>query len=528
VNRQRIALSLWAILVKIGRAIARPPRYLWERTKLNFAIYLGRNSLKNQIRRQNRRIGAVALRYRMAIANLPYGEQELGFDTYWWSYSVQLTSQWLLNLTSPSRWRITRLMVEGTARFNDLVEKRDQDVERGDWGDRLWWWLVFGFIGLKENLADALLATGWFLYTRFLRHPRNSQLAALREQLRGLVATQDELVREIKRIISTDGEETPIAAQTRLLQERDKEAKRVAEERDRMNRFRTARENLTRAFEELRAEQAENPIDPEAQLPFPLLETYIQAGFAEMDSLVGEGKPVPGEEYIDAMERTTGELKHSFRFWAESVAQDRQSYSQVMKSLEHIEEDFGKFDPPQQVVRISYLFHEDVPNLWSTAEWDGLRGRLADIREMINQIADFAREFRNWGKKVGATKERVAKVEKTCNDILERYGKEHEVHPSQEWIDAWESFETKALPALAHSDWDTLNECLRKIEEPLKMHEYKVISGLEIAHRLATGKDGQERGEDMTRGTGTRHARARFRAGKEEEQSEARSVSVGE
>ena len=505
--------ALRANLFKIGNAIVSVPKYLLERLRLNRTIYLGRKSLVRTVRDNNLRIEAISLRYRMAIANLPYGEKELGFDTYWWTYSVQITSQWLLNLANPSRWRIRRF--EETA-----WSKKKEDWARPTWRLILWE-IVADISWLTRNLLNAVLAASWFLYMHLLRHPRNSHLTSLREQLRMLVATQEELILEIKRIISADGEETPIAAQTRLLQERDQEAKKKAEEQDRMNRFLTARENFTRAFEELQAEQAENPIDSHAQLQFSILETYIQAGFAEMDSLVGEGKPIPEEKYIDAMNRTIEELQHSFRFWAGSVAKDRQSYGIVMESLEHLKADFGEFDPPPQAVRISYLFREEVPNLWGNAEWSDLQIRLKDIREMLNQIADFAREFRNWGKRVRAIQERVAKTEETRESILGRYGKEHEVHPSREWIDAWKSFETKALPALAQSDWNTLNECLLKIDEPLRVYEYKVISGLELAHRLATGKDDQKKGEDMTRGTGTRFARRRISQGARGEDSPA-------
>ena len=507
------------ILTKIGNAVMWLPRYLLERARLDFEIYLSRNSLKNQIRRQNQRIEAMSLRYRMAIANLPYSEQELGFDTYWWSYSVQLTSLWLLNLVNPSRWRIRRF--EETAWFD----------KKEDWAKprlRRWAWeFVADVSWISRKVLNAVLAVNWFFYTRFLHHPRNAKIAALREQLRGLVATQDELVREIERIISADGEETPIAAQTRLLRERDKEAKRIAGERDIRNRFRMAREDVNRAFAELQEEQADNPIEPESQLPFAAVETYLQEGLAEMDSLVGDGKPAPTEDQINALELTAEDLQHGFRFWAESVAKDRQFYGQVLETLDHLKEDFGEFDPPPQAVRISYLFHEDVPNLWGSAEWIDLKSRLVDIREMLNQLADFAREFRNWGKKVKAIQERVAKTEEMRRKIVDSYGKEHEVPLSEDWIAAWKSFEAKALPALAHSDWNILDECLQKIDEPLRMHEYKVISGSERAHRLATGKDGQKKGEDMTRGTGTRHARARFQAGNEDEQSEARFISAG-
>ena len=513
------------LVLKIKVAVLWLPQYSWERVKLNFAIYFGRGSLKATILRHNRRIEEVMyVHYRMATAHLPYNERELGFNTVRDMEFVRIVSKRLLGLANPSRWRTRRL--EGTAWFARQVKLYERDR---DWADRVYrriWRIISGAIKLAENLLDVPLAGGWFLYTRFLRHPRNSKLAALRNQLQALVISQEELIREFERIISPAGEETPIETSTRQLREQEKETRRIAEETDRRQRFLTARDNLSHAFEGLGEEQARNPIETGTPLSFAAVETYVREALEEAESLLGEGKPAPGEDYITALDLATEDVRHGFRFWAESVAKDRRFYDEVLEAFRNIEEDFEEFNPSPQIVKISDLFRKSVPILWGDARWVDLKSQLTDVREMTNQLAEAARDFRNWGVKVKAIQQRVDETEELRQQIRDQYGEE--VSPSQEWVAAWNTFVEEATPAFAIADWTILDWALQRIEDPLRKNEYKVRSALERLSQIAVGSSGLKKSEDVTRGSGTKHARSRFlKGGNGKGQEELRSISVG-
>ncbi|MDP2734876.1 MAG: hypothetical protein Q8P12_01570 [bacterium] len=480
---------------KIWSAVTWTPKYLWERFQLNREIYLGLNSLKAIVLHQNRGIRKLYdLDYRIVLTRVPYNEPDLGFKTDERMGRVGSASKRLLNLATPPRWRIRQL--EGRAWFDRLVE-RSQREERLDWGDRLYWWILF-------NGSDAILAGCWLVYAGIRHHPRNSELASLRRRLRTLVFHQGELIKLLERITtSADGGETPIETRSRELQEQEEEGRRMAEQQDRMRRFILARNELARAFENLENSQSTDSITAGTRLKFSAVRTYVVKALEEANSLIDEDQR---EDYIIGLKLTTEDVQQGFRFWAGEIAKQQGFFDELIEVFAFIEEQHGEFNPPPQIVKISDLFRKKVADLWGKAQWAELKATVEDIRVMVNQLAEIANSFQSWGKKIAGIQTRVRETEELRSQLKDEYGEE--IPPSQEWTSAWETFQKEGLTAFAEADWENLNAAILTIEDPLRKNEYKVRSALERLSTYVNGSSGKKN-KDVTRGAGTRHARLR-------------------
>ena len=494
-QKKVLRASLKSYGSKIWSAVTWTPKYLWERFQLNREIYLGLNSLKATVLRQNRRIRKLYdLDYRIVLTRVPYNEPELGFKTDERMGRVGSVSKLLLNLATPPRWRIRQL--EGKAWFDRLVE-RSQREERLDWGDRLYWWILF-------NGSDVILAGCWLVYAGIRHHPRNPELASLRRRLRTLVFHQGEIIKLLERITtSADGEETPIETRARELQEQEEEARQIAEQQDRMHRFILARNELARAFEDLEDSQSTDPITAGTRLKFSAAKTYVVKALEEADSLIDEDQR---EDYIVGLKLMTEDVQQGFRLWGGEIAKRQGFFDELIEIFGLIEGQHGEFNPPPQIVKISDLFRKKVADLWGKAQWTELKATVDDIQVMIEQLAEIANSFQSWGKNISEIQTRVRETEELRSQLKDEYGER--VPPSQEWTSAWKTFKEKGLTAFAAADWGNLNTAILTIEDPLRKNEYKVRSALERLSTYVNGSSGKKE-KDVTRGAGTRHARLR-------------------
>jgi len=444
--------ALKAFGSKIWSAVTWLPRNVRERVRLNREIYLGQESLVRTVRSNDRKIEELYLRYRMAVAHLPYSHRELSFGTAQGMGFAGNVSQGAIEAAVPARWWVRRL-----------------------------------------------------------RHPGNAELARMRDRLRMAMETQLSLIGRFERIITRRWRETPIEFVARRLKEREEKERLRAEEQDRINRFETARDRLVQAFEQLESSQEDDPITAGTRLNFKAVETFVQEILEEADALAGKGKPAPDEEYITALGMALEDVQHGFRFWAGEIAKKRGFFDELVDLFGFIEEQHGEFSPPPEIVNISDVFRKEIAGLWGNAQWTDLKSALGDIQGMINHLADIARSFQLWGKRIAEIQTRVQETEELRSQLKDEYGEK--VPPSQEWTAAWKTFQEKGLTAYALAEWGNLEYALNVIEDPLRKNEYKVRSALERLSTYVNGRSALDRSdEDVTRGAGTRHARMRAKS----------------
>ncbi len=366
----------------------------------------------------------------------------------------------------------------------------------------------------------AALAFVLRIFYHAIRRPprgRNRTLRKLRGDLRSLIKSQNELIAKLEYAttpINTEKgrRETPLEFRDRMLTGQEEAAKRRRTEEKQELELQASRDKLENAIRYVNARQqkksqkaGETSITSGARyLKFEAVEAFCKRSLERMTELEEQG--LEHEKLVELVDTLAEGVRIGFEHWAGEVVEVQKFIDEVHEAYQNLQKEYGEFTPPPQMARVLTLFRKEVPELWGDAQWHELQGKLGDIKEMLNNLIDIARQYRVWGDKLKTIMERVEATSEIQRRLKDEFGED--VPASAEWSDAWDRFVEVADPAFDNARWVEFSEALEQIEAPLRKHEYKFSSALERESILATGSSGKKE-EDVTRSAGSRFARRR-------------------
>lgn len=312
----------------------------------------------------------------------------------------------------------------------------------------------------------------------FLNHPKLSELNRQYALVEVALHSQIDLLDAYRLIAATEDGQRPIAHRE---EEIEAEAARLAHEvetNELMVQFGQKVVIVTWSFQELTRRQAEHSFTAGTQLDFRSVDLFYQAVIAEANHVAEMGE-VPSEDILELLDAADEALRinsqNSFYFWAGEVARLQHYYDEVRTSFIHIVEDFvadNDFVPPSELVAVSDLLAEKIPQLWGQANWEGLKLAFGDAFKMAEDLVALARTFREWGEKILAVRRRMEKTDELRKRTESELGQH--ITLARSWINARSKFTRSANAAFAIGDWDAINHALITIEDPLKKYEHSV------------------------------------------------------